>query len=422
ISFDSAQIVSGMFITNSTYTYKIMKNGNQFSKKFGGASGNDKDYLRVWAMGYKNDTLKDSNAFYLGNYTFNTSASDYLINDWTWWDLSVLREIDSLYFRFEGTDTNQFGLNTPTYFCMDNFNGIAPNTKLGKASADHFSLANESFYNGNDLAGGFLDSGAYFVNNYNENWKSWSGFSYSNTTDTSTAGFTNQYSAITGTGVNSNNYVIASGSGATIELPYHAAGAKLKGVYITNATYTALSMKDGDDFAKKFGGIDGNDPDWFKVEFVGLDINGNAIDTVEHYLADYRFADNSKDYIVTDWQWLSLAQLSGSVQIKCYLSSSDNSSWGINTPEYFCLDNFNSSMPIKVEEMESSEIGIYPNPTANWLFFSTKQSGEIFSTSGKMMMSFSKENMLNVQKLPSGTYLVKWLSDNYVKPSIFIKE
>ena len=49
---------------------------------------------------------------------------------------------------------------------------------------------------------------------------------------------------------------------------------------LTNATYAALSMQNGDSFAKKFGGTTGNDADLFGVTLRGFDnVNGtgNAI-------------------------------------------------------------------------------------------------------------------------------------------------
>ena len=40
---------------------------------------------------------------------------------------------------------------------------------------------------------------------------------------------------------------------------------------VTNTTFAFLSMQNGDEFAKQFGGDDGNDPDFFKVTFRGFD-------------------------------------------------------------------------------------------------------------------------------------------------------
>ena len=45
-------------------------------------------------------------------------------------------------------------------------------------------------------------------------------------------------------------------------------------------------MKTGDQFAKKFGGEDGNDPDYFKLLVWGEKENGTETDTVEFFLAE----------------------------------------------------------------------------------------------------------------------------------------
>jgi hypothetical protein len=109
-------------------------------------------------------------------------------------------------------------------------------------------------------------------------------------------------------------------------------------MYITNSTYTALSMKYGNQFAKEFGGKTGNDPDWFKLSIWGK-LNGNETDTIDFYLADFRFDDNSKDYIIQTWQWVELSSLGKVDSLMFALSSSDTGQWGMNTPAYFCMDN-----------------------------------------------------------------------------------
>lgn len=127
-------------------------------------------------------------------------------------------------------------------------------------------------------AGGFTSQGAFFNNNYNPTFQSWSGWSYSNTTDTTTPGFLNQYSAYTGGGFNgSSNYGVAftfAPGSAYIDLP---TGLSAKSARITNTTYAALSILNGDQFAKKFGGASGNDPDFFLFNITGLDAANQQI-------------------------------------------------------------------------------------------------------------------------------------------------
>lgn len=196
-----------------------------------------------------------------------------------------------------------------------------------------------AFYNGSDLAGGFQSAGAQFSNEYFTEWSSWQGWSYSNTSDTTTAGFSNQYSAITGAPFSGNAYGVAYVSGgAAITLPsgwHQPVSAR-----ITNTTYTALTVQNGDMFSKQFGGADGNDPDWLLLTITGRNQMGDIVGNVEFYLADYRFSDNSENYIISDWQEVDLQDLGQDVfTIEFAMSSSDVGDFGMNTPAYFAMDH-----------------------------------------------------------------------------------
>jgi hypothetical protein len=75
---------------------------------------------------------------------------------------------------------------------------------------DDLILPPESYWNGSDGSGGFTSGGARFSNNYNADWDSWDGFSYSNITDTTTQGLAAQYNSIAGSGQGgSANYAVA---------------------------------------------------------------------------------------------------------------------------------------------------------------------------------------------------------------------
>ncbi len=209
------------------------------------------------------------------------------------------------------------------------------------------------YYNGNNGAGGFTSGDAWFTNNYNASWGSWDGWAYSNTTDTTTAGYTNQFSAVTGGGVDgSSNYGVAFGMGSTSQIYFGydsgQSAQQMSGFYVTNTAYAWDSMMNGDGFAKKFGGLSGADKDWFLMTVYGLDSNyARTSDSVGYYLADYRFADSAEDYIVTDWAWLDLSSLGVIYGLEFELSSSDTGAWGMNTPAYFAMDNLESS-PVPV--------------------------------------------------------------------------
>lgn len=221
---------------------------------------------------------------------------------------------------------------------------------LGAVTASVFASSTATF---DDLTlspssananGSFVSGGLSFNNSYTD-WGggvfSWAGFGYSNQTDATTPGYDNQFSAIAGGGVEgSSNYGVAyvdsfSEVYPTISLP---STSHIQGLYVTNTSYAGLSMRDGDWTAKKFGGATGNDPDFFLLTATGTK-NGQTTGTANFYLADYRFSDNSKDYIVTDWRWFDLTGLGGATAVSFSLTSSDNGNWGMNTPAYFAIDN-----------------------------------------------------------------------------------
>lgn len=250
---------------------------------------------------------------------------------------------------------------------------IAVLTIVSTANADiatfeDLALPPESYWNGSDESGGFASSSAYFNNNYNSAWGSWDGFSYSNITDTTTAGMAAQYNAITGAGQgNSANYAIGYAGWAPLPTITLDTADVVEGLYVTNNNYVCYAMLGGDAFAKKFGGDSGNDPDWFMLTITGKDVDGVVTGTVDLYLADYRFADNSADYIVNTWQYVDLTSLGAVKSLEFSLSSSDVGDWGMNTPAYFALDTLmRKSAFVYAETYTEAGVNGYINPDNNW--------------------------------------------------------
>jgi hypothetical protein len=201
------------------------------------------------------------------------------------------------------------------------------------------------YFNGADGSGGVVLEGATFRNNYNNTYQSWSGFAVSNHTDTATSGYLNQYSAYSGAGAASANYAVGYYSTyetATTNVTFSAltnlAGL---GALFTNTTYAALDVLNGGDFgSKKFGGASGNDADFFLLTIQGY-VGGVQTGTaVNFYLADFRFADNSQDYIVDDWRYVDFSALGSVDELRFSLTSSDSDVNGPLTPTYFAMDNF----------------------------------------------------------------------------------
>ena len=168
------------------------------------------------------------------------------------------------------------------------------------------------------------------------------GFSYSNVNNVITPGFQNQWAAITGADASGiGNYALANSfadDGAVINLPDDW---RADSMLVTNSTFAFLSMQNGDAFAKRFGGDDGNDPDFFMVRFRGFsetNTKGSNTGEIDFYLADFRFADNSADYIVDTWEFVELRDLGNAKSIGISFESSDVGKFGINTPVYVAFD------------------------------------------------------------------------------------
>ena len=215
---------------------------------------------------------------------------------------------------------------------------------------DDLTLASESYWNGDDdgtgygTYSGFISGDNYFANYEAAAYNSWEGFAYSNTTDTTTAGYTNQYSAITGGGVNgSDNYAVAFtmtmwGQPAQTYNGYSTGeyGQVVNGFYATNTTYAYLSMRDGDGYSTAF-----DEDDWFKLTIYGLN---SSYEKTGGYV-DFYLAEGTD--LLSTWEWVDLTSLGVVYGLEFELTSSDNGAYGMNTPAYFAMDNLETS-PVPV--------------------------------------------------------------------------
>ena len=303
------------------------------------------------------------------------------------------------------------------------------------ADFENLQLAPDSFWNGSDLSGEFNSGNASFPNSYDTTYQSWSGFTYSNKRDTTTAGITNQYAAITGGGYNNSaNYAIADDYGnAIIRLTGNAAGKTIRGFYITNTTYAYLSMKSGDQFAKKFGGASGADQDWLLLRVLGWSNGVLKQQAVDFYLADYRSADSTQDYILRDWRWIDLQPLGDVDSIIFNISSSDTAFGFINTPAYFAMDNFTTGdfATGLADVPDGLAFSVYPNPFCESALCHLKFTAQepvtllVYNGAGKMILNeqvSSATYNLPTSNWTSGIYYVKMIADNKITVRKIVKQ
>jgi hypothetical protein len=207
------------------------------------------------------------------------------------------------------------------------------------ATFDDLPLGADTFWNGSNLSGGFPDGKAFFENQYDTSFGGFwgGGFIYSDVKNDTTAGYTDEYAAITDGGFSgSQNYAVAYDNGnanVRVGLSQNAYGGVVSGFYVTNSTYAYLSMKNGDAFEHAFMHDSG---DYFLLQVTGW-LNGSAIpDTINFYLADFR--DTINNYIVNTWQWVDLTPLGDVDSLVFEMHSSQ-----AGTPSYFCMDNFTTT-------------------------------------------------------------------------------
>lgn len=284
---------------------------------------------------------------------------------------------------------------------------------------ENVSLSSESYDNGSGGLANFTDGSITLFNDYNTSGGYWSGFSISNTTDVTTPGYGNQYSSFTGSGRNSDNYAVFYYEGYITTAINQL---QIDGFYISNTTYAAISMRDGDGpggFAKQFGsanGADGNPDgtngeDFFKVWVIGEDYNGTMKDSVEFYLADYRFPDDNDDYIVDDWNYIDFSSFSFSTtKVTFRFESSDMSFGYINTPTYFVIDDIQYSSTAGVNQNTLSNVSIYPNPVKDVINIKGERGIlSILDINGRTIRSLNHNELsvIDLSEFNSGIYFVK---------------
>lgn len=294
-------------------------------------------------------------------------------------------------------------------------------------SFEHFGLPADTALVDSGTEGMFHEGQFTFHNEYNATWSSWSGWAISTKRDSISPGYTNDLSAITAYGYQSPSYAVAYvASGTNYIKVDNQTGVRLTGLYLTNSTYAYRSMLDGDAFAKKFGGLSGTDPDFFKLTIQGMSKGVNIGEPTEVYLADFRSDNSSEDFILKDWKYVPL-NVVGADSLSFVLSSSDNGAFGMNTPAYFCIDQIEYTINTDNQEIESQKnLVISPNPATEYIQISTDQMAgsalEIHDTKGQLVLATKHfSDNISIIELNTGLYSIKIIHPDGIFVSKFIK-
>lgn len=102
-----------ILVTNSTYAYNTMLNGNMFASAF-----DDGDWFLLTIKGFDSDDNEvGSVEFYLADFR---STESYIVDKWTTVSLASLKNVAKLVLHLSSSDNSEWGMNTPAYVCIDN--------------------------------------------------------------------------------------------------------------------------------------------------------------------------------------------------------------------------------------------------------------------------------------------------------------
>lgn len=221
-------------------------------------------------------------------------------------------------------------------------NPAPPGTQVPFETSGYFTSGGSSFHN---------------INGQDTYFPYWSGWSISNMTNTTTNTFDNQYSAITGNGAGGSATYAVADTGRSPAYVNLAPGASPLSFDVTNTTYAALTMEDGDPYGytKPFSHSLNSFFLLTITGYGGLDLAGPQLGSLSVFLADFRDSAPSKNFILKSWETVLLPTAFANAQsLGFVLTSSDNDPlYGMNTPSYFALDNLTVRTPAAVPEPAS---------------------------------------------------------------------
>lgn len=299
-----------------------------------------------------------------------------------------------------------------TFFCcLFAFVGFA------QIDFEDIDLGDAGYLNGSMNKGGFLINDVHFQNYYDTTYFYWTGYAISNQVNPANKGLAGQYDCIAGSGAKeTTNFAISFGAKNYLKIPALVdQDLVLTSLSITNNNYAAFSMLEGDAFAKKFGGEDGNDADYFYVTIKAFKNSTILGDSINVFLADFRSSDNTKDYILNEWKDVDLKPLYSNSNLTAdslsfELHSSDVGNYGINTPAYFCLDEIQFEYRTDVQT-SVVEANVAPNPFNNQFHINCTEATnvQIFNAQGQMIQDLGKVHAAKIDAATwvSGIYFVR---------------
>lgn len=113
------EVISGMYVSLNAYTSLYMADGDYYA--------NQKHYLTLRIDAFSTtEYYAVSRDVILADYRFSNAEDGFKFDTWQYVDLSWAEGTDSLTFILLSSDSGEYGLNTPAYFCIDNIGEAVP--------------------------------------------------------------------------------------------------------------------------------------------------------------------------------------------------------------------------------------------------------------------------------------------------------
>lgn len=338
VYFDGASTAKEVYLCIGAWAMENVLNGGAPARAF--AAG---DSLVIWIEGLDEnyDVIGGKKiTFFLADYR-SSNPSDWKLNrGWEKCDLSALGEVYGLVFTMKTSDAAGGWSNTALYFALDGLK--IEHTEIAgfeNADGDVNLTTPESAWQGADeptVGKHIWSSGDYSFASYTAGW-GYNGITVSNETTNTSTGSAQPYRSTNGGAYAGSNFAVWNDPYSTAaDVTFEA--QVVPGFFINNNAYTVTSMLNGDSYAKKFG-----KEDWLVLYCIGMK-GGEVVDTVSFYLAQ------NGEY-VNQWTYVDLSPLGEVDGIRFYMWGNDivsydgGSTYYLNTPAYFCMDNFGAAMP-----------------------------------------------------------------------------
>ncbi len=330
LTFKEASVIESMDVIPTTYTLNVMKNGNSMAQPLTDAGS----FLTVVATGYVSGEKTTA-------IEFDLARDGQMIEDWTTVDFSALGAADSIVFTMVGSDAGSCGLNTPAYFAIDNV--VIGDQPQPVVSDDQVTFEGSYFT-------ALIDNPQYMGPQLYPQGDEAQLYTWKDETTTLGGGVTNSYGDLQywGGGIAISNYIDANLANGDYEhqlavpvsngtdnfaVVFCTASLTLdeakviKSMDIVPTTYTFNVMKNGNSMAHAL-----TDAGSF-LTVVATGYNGNEEPQVLKF-------DLARDGVfVEDWTTVDFSALGAVTKIEFTMEGSDTGDWGLNTPQYFAIDN-----------------------------------------------------------------------------------